>query len=247
MISYVSFVSLTCVILVIGASVVSSLINISDEPKTNLQYADYMNFPLFFGICVYQYEGNVGCLQIENSMKSPKQFKKASTIGLSSIIVFKCTLALITYIAFVDTIDDIIIDRLPNHTLREILGLMYCVAIIGSMPIQLNPVSDTIFRTTFLDNLIPIFSRNPTTKYYFGAMISILFCAGIAMMIPNLHTMFNITGSVVGILTIIVFPVMFYNKAYGKEVSWVRWTFHWFLASLVLTTGAVSTVYTVLA
>ena len=77
-------------------------------------------------------------------------------------------------------------------------------------------------------------------------MVCILFCAGVALVIPNLHTMFNIAGSVVGILTIIVFPVMFYNKAYQNEISNTRWAFHLIIVTIVIVTGLISTVYTIL-
>ncbi len=109
----------------ISVVIMTSFINISEEPKANLEYFDILHFPLFFGICVYQYEGNVGCLQIENSMKKPKEFKQVSAYGMGTVIIFKCLLATITYIAFIDTVDDIIIDRLPGNVLRGIISGMY--------------------------------------------------------------------------------------------------------------------------
>ena len=178
-------------------------------------------------------------------MKSPKQFKRVTSMGISIVIVFKICLAIITYIAYVDTIDDIIIDELPGSTLRGALGLMYCAALVGSMPIQLNPISDTIFRTKFLDDKIKLFRDNPTTKYYTGAIVSILFCAGIALVIPNLHTMFNIAGSLMGIMTMTIFPVLFYNKAFADEITTTRWTLHWLMIVVITACGLTSIVYTI--
>ena len=76
--------------------------------------------------------------------------------------------------------------------------------------------------------------------------MSILFCSGIALIIPNLHTLFNIAGGIVGVLTIIVFPVLFYNKAYENEISWKRWILHIFMAGVVIISGIASTAYTIL-
>jgi hypothetical protein len=106
-------------------------------------------------------------------MKSPRKFKHVSSVGIAIVILFKCVLAVVAYIAFVETTDDIVINSLPNEVLRDICGYMYCAAIVGSMPIQLNPVSDTIYRMTFLDSKIRMFRENPTTKYYIGAIVSI--------------------------------------------------------------------------
>lgn len=172
-IAYVSFSSLALITIVLGAVIVVSFANISDHPKDELKYADFIDFPLFFGICVFQFEGNTSCLQIENSMKSPRKFKHVSSVGIAIVILFKCVLAVVAYIAFVETTDDIVINSLPNEVLRDICGYMYCAAIVGSMPIQLNPVSDTIYRMTFLDSKIRMFRENPTTKYYIGAIVSI--------------------------------------------------------------------------
>lgn len=155
--------------------IIISLRDISNSSKDDMEYANFIELPLFFGICVFQFEGNTSCLQIENSMKSPKQFRLVSSIGIAIVIIFKCALALAAYIAYVDNTNDIVIYSLPANTLRKVLGYIYCCAIVGSMPIQLNPVSDTIYRTTCMDSKIRLFRENPTIKYYISALVSLTF------------------------------------------------------------------------
>lgn len=218
---------------VLSIVILISIRDIGDHSKSELKYFDVLEFPLFFGICVFQFEGNTSCLQIENSMRSPKKFKAVSTTGITIVIIFKCTLALFAYLAFVETTKDIVIDSISDSQTRKALGLIYCGAIIGSFPIQMNPISDTIFRMTLLDNKVRIFRENPTTKYYLGAILGLCLCAGIALAIPNLHLMFNVAGSLMGIFTMTIFPVLFYNRVFTNEISWKRYILHWIMLVLI--------------
>lgn len=135
-------------------------------------------------------------------------------------------MALFAYIAYVDTTEDIVIDSLASEKLADVLGYMFCGVIIGSMPIQLNPVSDMIFRIKFFDRYVPLFRDNPTSKYYIGALASILLCACIALVIPGLALMLGIVGSFCGIFTMTIFPVLFYNKVFYSEMSNLKLAVH---------------------
>ena len=244
-ISYVSFMSLTFVTFVLFGVIGYSINDINKYSKENLRYFDVFNLPLFFGVWVFQFEGNTAWLQIENSMKSPKNFWRVSSVSIAFIIVFKWSLALSAYIAYAENVNDIVIYTLPDNTFRKVLGYVYWAAIVGSMPIQLNPISDTFYRTTFLDGWIKLFRDNPTTKYYIGAIVAISTCAVIALLIPELQLLFNIAGSAMGIFTMTIFPVMFYNKVFWKEITWTRWGTHIAMNLIISTCGLVSIWYTI--
>jgi len=145
-ISYVSFSSLSLIVIALTIVTIVSIANITDKSKSKLEYANFLEFPLFFGVWVFQFEGNTSWLQIENSMRVPMQFKKVSSIGIIMIIIFKSWLALFAYLAYVEDTEEIIIDSMSNNTLKDALGYIYCAAIVGSMPIQINPLADTIYR-----------------------------------------------------------------------------------------------------
>ena len=57
--------------------------------------------------------------------------------------------------------------------------------------------------------------------------------------------MFNIAGSVMGIFTMTIFPVLFYNKAFWKEISWKRYVFHQTMSAIIFITGMISIVHTI--
>jgi hypothetical protein len=209
-------------------------------------YFNFTEFPLFFGLCVYQFEGNVGAIQVENSMRVPHDYKKINKYGMLYVILQKSVISLVTYIAYVDTIDDIIIDDMPNHIFRGILGGIYCCVVIGTFPIQINPVADTIFRITIFDKYLRIFRDNPTIKYYLGAFLGLSFSAGIAIIIPDLHSMFNVVGGIVGTLTIAVLPVAFHNHVFKDEISWKLWLVHWIVAMFIFILGVTSSIYTII-
>lgn len=123
---------------------------------------------------------------------------------------------------------------MPDSTMNSICEKAYCVTIVGSMPIQLNPISDTFFRTTFLDERIPCFRENPVTKYYISALVCLCGCSLVSQIIPSLDVLFNITGSGMGIFTMTIFPVVFYNKVFADEITWKRWFIHTVICTTIV-------------
>jgi amino acid permease len=89
MISYSCMISIFLIfsglLLIIG-------ISISDIPDNHsydeLKYTEFLDFPLFFGVAMFMFEGDVIAMNIQDSMQKPKQFKMLTYIGLSIVTVF---------------------------------------------------------------------------------------------------------------------------------------------------------------
>ena len=124
-ISYISFTSLVITLIAISVICIYGVTKIPGNDKSELKYFNFLEFPLFFGICVYQFEGNTTCLQIENSMNSPKQFRKVSIVGIIIIVALESTLAIIGYLAFINDAEEIVIDSIGDYDLRMTIGYFY--------------------------------------------------------------------------------------------------------------------------
>ena len=58
-----------------------------EVPKNDLKLFDVWNFPYFFGVSIFIFEGNCASLQIETSMREPKKFKWVSVSGILFVIL----------------------------------------------------------------------------------------------------------------------------------------------------------------
>jgi len=172
------------------------------------------------------FEGDVVALNIEDSMIKPKDFSKVSSIGLLFVTIMCLMMCDLPYIAYVTDTEDIIIDNLSDNWVSTLLEIFYTAAIGLSVPIMVYPISEALFRSTVFDPHVKSFRDYPRSKFYAGAILTLLFSFFISQIIPDLNSFFNITGSIIGVLTTIVLPVAFYNKAFEATISRRLWWFH---------------------
>mmetsp|Transcript_6571 Transcript_6571/g.7320 ORF Transcript_6571/g.7320 Transcript_6571/m.7320 type:complete len:114 (-) Transcript_6571:22-363(-) len=106
------------------------------------------------------------------------------------------------------------------------------------------PLSDILYRSSAFD-CFEVFEDNPNIKFYLSAILILIFCQGVAGVVPNMSSFLNIAGSVSGVIITIVLPLLFYNKAYKQEISTKRWIFNWVLIVLSLGLGIMAFIATV--
>jgi multisubunit Na+/H+ antiporter MnhG subunit len=152
----------------------------------------------------------------------------------------------IPYIAYVTNSEDIIIDSLADNWVSLLLEIFYTIAIGFSVPIMMYPISEAVYRSKIFDPHVKLFRDYPQTKFYSGAITGLLTCLIISNIIDDLDSYFNIVGSVIGVLTTIVFPWAFYNKAHEKTISPGLWWFHILLWTFCSVLGAIAFVASIL-
>lgn len=86
-ISYLSLIALgiliACLITIMGFV----LSDMNREDKDDFKYADFFEFPLFFGVSLFLFEGDVICINVENSMKKPTNYWKVPAVVIPIVIV----------------------------------------------------------------------------------------------------------------------------------------------------------------
>lgn len=242
-ISYLSLFSLIAIILALMLVLYHSVEHITEVPKTDLKYFDILKFPYFFGVSIFIFEGNCASLQIETSMKEPKKFKWVSVFGICFVIFLNCLLSCLAYISYVGTIKDVVLFNLPATFLSRLVRISYSFGLMFSIPIQIAPMVDTMYRTDAFDPYVKLFREKPRTKYYASVLIIIFTCVMAALLIPGLQMFINLSGSLVGILTLSIIPTLFYNKAFKEEITTQRLVLHYVMMIVMSMAGGVSIFY----
>ena len=245
-ISYLSLFSLSAITSALMLVLYHSVEHIDAVPKTDLKYFDIMNFPYFFGVSIFIFEGNCASLQIEASMKDPKKFKSISVIGILFVIILNCIVSALAYTSYVETIKDVVLFNLPPNIISTFIRISYSLGLIFSIPIQISPMVDIMYRSQFLDDYIKPFRETPKIKYYISVLIILISWVLFALFIPCLQMFINFSGSLVGIFTLSIIPTLCYNKAFKDEISWKRWSIHLGMMVIMSIAGWLSLYYSYL-
>ena len=99
---YLSYVSVgSCIFFIFAVFVIIyyCLKNKSEHPELseNLNYLDLSAVPLFFGIAVFNFEGNGVAISLRASMKHPEHFNSVLILSLTIFVSMLCSFACIAY------------------------------------------------------------------------------------------------------------------------------------------------------
>ena len=242
-ISYLSLFSLWAIISALVLVMYHSVEHIDAVPKTDLKYFDLINFPYFFGVSIFIFEGNWASLQIETSMKEPKKFEGVSIIGILFVIVLNWIVSTLAYTSYVGTVKDVVLFNLPPNFVSTLVRLSYSLGLIFSIPIQISPMVDIMYRSEMLDNYLRPFRETPKIKYYISVLFILMACVLFALYIPWLQMFINFSGSLVGVFTLSIIPTLCYNKAFKEEITWARWMVHLIMMTIMSIAGVISIYY----
>jgi len=110
--------------------------NHSENPEMseNLNYFNFSAIPLFFGVAVFDFEGNGVVINLHASMKQPEMFNKVLLTTLLIYVTTLCTFSAIAYWSFGSSIEDMVTLNLPHDNLTSIIQVFYCFGLLGSYP-----------------------------------------------------------------------------------------------------------------
>jgi proton-coupled amino acid transporter len=95
----------------------------SDRPDLheNLNYLDLSAIPLFFGIAVFDFEGNGVVLNIHASMKHPEKFDMVLHRILAIYILLISSFSAIAYYSYGPDLEDMVTLNLPHDNLTSLI------------------------------------------------------------------------------------------------------------------------------
>lgn len=151
-------------------------------------------------------------------MEEPKKFPRVLTYTMCFIALLFISFGLLSYLAFGDQVETVILLNLPRSGIVNTIQGLYAMAISLSIPLQLFPVIRIIetglFSKSGKYNLVVKWQKN-TFRF-----ISVLVCSVIATLgSNNLDKFVSLIGSLCCIPLCFLFPPLFHFKAVAR---------HWF-------------------
>lgn len=135
--------------------------NHSEHPELseNLTYFNFSAMPLFFGIAVFDFEGNGVVINLHASMKEPEKFNMILKLTLTIYVTALCIFSTIAYWSYGPNLEDMVTLNLPHDNLTSIVQVFYCFGLLGSYPMQLMPVFEILEESKF-------YKRMPTLSSF---------------------------------------------------------------------------------
>ena len=177
-----------------------------------------VHLPLFFGIAVFNFEGNGVILNLHASMKNPEDFHKVMRKTLVAIILILIVFATISYIAYSSETKDMITLNLPHDNLTSFVQLCYSVGLLCSYPMQVIPAIDIAEKGSFYEKL-PTWDKFPRIKSMIFRSILVILTGISAMIIPKFGLFINLSGAFACTALAFVLPALMYNKAFKGDMT----------------------------
>jgi len=166
-------------------------------------FAGWSNFPVFFGITLYAFEGIGVVLPIENKMSSPQDFRWVISFGMGVVTVLFAILGILGYLFCQDECKGSITLNLPNEGIYSGVKLLF---------------STCIFLTYFLQFYVPmLIIQPPILKHvpeeyhnladYGIRTATVIFTCIMAVSIPQLDNFISLVGSTGCTALAIIFPI----------------------------------------
>ncbi|KAJ1666253.1 hypothetical protein IW140_003245 [Coemansia sp. RSA 1813] len=127
------------IMLGLGYVLAYDIFNISSHGMAEIVQYNPARFPLFVGTAVFAYEGVTLVIPVIDSMKHQDQFAKVLTVALAICIVVFVGIGALSYMAFGESVETVILINLPKGPPTILVQLFYSLAIMMSVPLQLFP------------------------------------------------------------------------------------------------------------
>ncbi|KAL7314419.1 hypothetical protein PS15m_005990 [Mucor circinelloides] len=200
-------------------------------------FVNTSSFPMFIGTAVFTFEGVGLIIPITESMKEPKKFPKVLSWTMLFITVLFISIGLLSYLAFGDKVQTVILLNLPVSPLVNTIQGLYAMGICLSIPLQLFPAIRIIETGLFSKSG----KHNPIVKWQKNMFrfAGVLFSALVAILgSTDLDKFVSLIGSLFCIPLCFLFPPLFHLKACAKD-----WK-HKAIDISIITFGTICMLYT---
>eukprot|EP00761_Pharyngomonas_kirbyi_P011360 gb/GECH01011385.1/.p1 GENE.gb/GECH01011385.1/~~gb/GECH01011385.1/.p1 ORF type:complete len:472 (+),score=82.99 gb/GECH01011385.1/:1-1416(+) len=191
----------------------------------------FSNFPVFFGICVFSFEGIGVVIPVQDSMKRKDHYTTCLHAAMTVVLTALISFGLLGYGAFFLNTCDVVTANITaslgdSHVaIKIILQISLVLSLLFTYPIQLFPVIQ--IQEKVFENFVftRIFQESSTKRYAFEVVARValvLFTAFMAVVLSDLFGLFlSFIGALGGTTLAYILPSSFNLAIFRHEQN--RW------------------------
>ncbi|KAJ2589745.1 hypothetical protein H4R99_007357 [Coemansia sp. RSA 1722] len=194
-------------------------------------------FPLLVGTAVYSFEGITLVIPILDSLKEKREFPRVLTLAIMLCLGLFLCVGSLSYSTFGESVEAVVLLNLPNESSWTILvQLLYSIAILFSMPLQLFPAVKIMEAMMFTRSG----REHKTVKWQKNMFrtVTAIFIAMIAIFgADQLDNVVSLVGSFCLVPLSFIYPSSMHLKLMA-HTPWIR-----FKDSVLIIVGVVAMIY----
>ncbi|PCH42344.1 hypothetical protein WOLCODRAFT_120386 [Wolfiporia cocos MD-104 SS10] len=174
------------------------------------------DWPLLIGTAVFSFEGIGLVIPITDAMKEPRKFPKVLTGVMLFLMVLFCGGGVMSYLTFGADVQTVVIVNLDTTSaFTQVVQLLYSVAILLSVPLQLFPAV-RIMENGLFERSGKADARVKWLKNGFRFAV-VIFCSGLSWVgASDLDKFVSFVGSFACVPLCYVYPAMLHYKACAR-------------------------------
>ncbi|CAG8034739.1 unnamed protein product [Penicillium salamii] len=248
-ISCTSIVILICIDGLIKPNAPGSL----RQPANTFMFPEnWATFPLSFGLIMSPWGGHGVFPNIYRDMRHPQKYGKSLWVTYLFTFTLDCSMAIIGWLMFGDVVRDEItanILTITDYPQSISVGIIVFIAIIplAKVPLNARPLVATFEVLCGLGGVhLPAENSSEKMQKIGRVLVRVFVVVGIvvlAVIFPSFDRIMAFLGSFLCFTICIIFPLAFYLKIFGKEISRSERILDWTLLIISSILAAVGTVW----
>ncbi|PGH11376.1 hypothetical protein AJ80_07167 [Polytolypa hystricis UAMH7299] len=261
MLSVTSILGIFCCTSIVAIVIIDGFVkpdfpgSLREPAETHLFPTNWNSVPLSFGLIMSPWGGHSVFPNIYRDMRHPHKYGRSLWVTYSFTYVLDLAMAISGFLMFGDGVRDEITSNILLSTgypqaLSICLVVFIAIIPVTKIPLSCQPIVGTIEALLGLDSraislpTTPI--RSPTLLIFLQGTIRILTIASIifiAIIFPHFDRIMALIGSSLCITICVIFPIAFYLKIFGQQISRRERVVDWVLLVVSTAMALVGTIW----
>jgi len=173
---------------------------------------NWEEFPVFFGMAVFTFEGIGLVLPIQHVMAKPAALPKLLRIAMGFLAILFASFGTLCFITYGLGTRSMITFNIPQNKITSFLRLFYCLGICFTYPVMMFP----LYQLSEAKYKCIKGARKGKRRYIFRALV-VLSTGLVGLQIPHFGLFLGIIGSVACSLLAFVLPALFHLRRIDRS------------------------------